>query len=318
MNKRFVFAFMILVLLSVFISGCGKPKLYSKWRNRQITIDGKFEDWQNDIAYYDENTRVSIGVINDDTYLYICLITRNRGLMEQLMRSGFNVWFDPEGGSDKVFGIHFPLGMQGGGMSIEAGGGNSVFSDKKDLKERYENNDVKPCDDLYDIEEIAFIIKDLTHKVDIQKEYKKKRVDAINNEINILQNKINYFKKVIAATLEKNKEKNLTLPDVCKVNLRKPVAKWIIDDEESLIGILIEEKEIANCAEKVEGWKIVKKELDKILNDWEKSENLPVSVHKEMGEIGVTISFLDKEEKEDEPIDTTVPIKEEDFDELEF
>jgi hypothetical protein len=138
MNKRFVFVFMILVLLSVFISGCGKPKLYSKWRNRQITIDGKFEDWQNDIAYYDENTRVSIGVINDDTYLYICLITRNRGLMEQLMMSGFNVWFDPEGGSDKVFGIHFPLGMQAKGMPMEVGSGDSILSDKKDLKEHSE------------------------------------------------------------------------------------------------------------------------------------------------------------------------------------
>jgi len=193
------------------------------------------------------------------------------------------------------------------------------YSDKKELRDRCLENDVKPCDDLFDIEEIAFIIKDLTHKVDIQKDYKKKKNQAINDEIEVLKNKIDYFKKVIVATLVKHGEKNLNLPDACKVNLRNPKAKWVIDDEEALINYLIEQEEIDNCAEKVEGWKITKKEADKILNDWEKSENLPPSVHKELGEMGVSISFVEKEEEEVvEEVNTTVPIKEEDYDELEF
>ena len=190
------------------------------------------------------------------------------------------------------------------------------FEEKKELKERCFANDIKPCDDLYDIEDLAFIIKDLTHKVDIQKGYKKKKTQSINDELKVLQNKIDYFKKVIVATLEKHGEKNLNLPDACKVNLRKARPKWIIDDEEALIEHLIEQKEIDNCAERIEGWKITKKEADKILNDWEKSERLPDSVHKEIGDTGVSISFLEKEENE-EP-DMTVPIKEEDYDELEF
>lgn len=118
-RARLFFVSVTFLLSCIFVAGCGKPELYSKWRNRQIAIDGKFEDWQNEIAYYDKNTRVSIGVINDDAYLYICLITRNRGLMEQLTRAGFSVWFDPDGGTAKVFGIHFPLGIQGKGMPME-------------------------------------------------------------------------------------------------------------------------------------------------------------------------------------------------------
>jgi hypothetical protein len=193
------------------------------------------------------------------------------------------------------------------------------YSDKKELKERCLENDVKPCDDLFDIEEIAFIIKDLTHKIDIQKEYKKKKNQAINDEMESLKNRIEYFKKVIVATLVKHGEKNLNLPDSCKVNLRNPKPKWVIDDEEALITYLIEQEEIENCAEKIESWKITKKDADKILNDWEKSENLPPSVHKEVGEMGVSISFVEKEDEVEETVpDTTVPIKEEDYDELAF
>ena len=40
---------------------------------------------------------------------------------------------------------------------------------KAELRERCAANDVKPFDDLYDIEYTAMTIKDLTHKIDIQK-----------------------------------------------------------------------------------------------------------------------------------------------------
>lgn len=191
---------------------------------------------------------------------------------------------------------------------------------KIELKERCATNDVKPLDELFDIEDVAFIIQDLTHKIDIQKAYKRSKTEAISAEVKVLQNKIDYFKKVIVSTLERNGEKNLTLPDACKVSLRKGRPKWIIDDEEALIEHLIQEKEIENCATKLEGWKLVKKDATKILNDWEKAENLPDSVHKEMADTGVSISYLDKKEEEDaiEPVDMTVPIKEEDYDDLEF
>jgi phage host-nuclease inhibitor protein Gam len=190
---------------------------------------------------------------------------------------------------------------------------------KIELKERCSTNDVKPLDELYDIEDVAFIIQDLNHKIDIQKGYKKSKNQAIKDEVDVLQNKIDYFKKVIVSTLEKNGEKNLTLPDACKVSLRKGRPKWIVDDEEALLETLIETKEIENCAKKIEGWKTDKREVDKILNDWEKSENLPGSVHKELGDTGISISYIDKEEEAKKvEVDMTVPIKEEDYDELEW
>lgn len=190
---------------------------------------------------------------------------------------------------------------------------------KQELRERCAANDLKPFDDLYDIEYAAMTIKDLTHKIDIQKGYKKSKTQAINDEIKTLQNRIDYLKKVIVSTLEKHGEKNLTLPEACKVSLRKGRPKWIVDDEEALLDTLIETNEIENCATKIEGWKTIKKEVDKILNDWEKSENLPGSVHKELGDKGISISFIEKEEAEvGEAIDMTVPIKDVEYDELEW
>jgi len=123
--------FMIVVLSCIFIMGCGKPKLDSKWRDHEISIDGEQNDWQDAIAYYDEKTRVSVGIINDDTYLYVCLLSRNRSIMEQLMRQGLTVWFDPKGGADKVFGIHYPVRMQGHGMPMEEKGEDAMPPEQK-------------------------------------------------------------------------------------------------------------------------------------------------------------------------------------------
>ena len=54
---------------------------------------------------------------------------------------------------------------------------------KAELRERCAANDIKPLDDLYDIEYTAMTIKDLTHKIDIQKGYKKSKTQAINDEM---------------------------------------------------------------------------------------------------------------------------------------
>jgi hypothetical protein len=115
-NKSVFFILALLLMSCLFAGGCGKPRLYSKWSNQDILVDGKFADWQYGLSYYCDSMRLSIGVANDDTYLYMCLITRSRGFAEKFMNSGFTVWFDPQGGSDKKFGIRFPSAKYGEGM----------------------------------------------------------------------------------------------------------------------------------------------------------------------------------------------------------
>jgi len=86
--------------------------LKSAWRDREITIDGSDADWQGGLAYLEES-KIGIGICNDEKDLYLCVVVSDRQMERQIMGSGFIVWFDAGGGKDKKFGIHYPMGRQG-------------------------------------------------------------------------------------------------------------------------------------------------------------------------------------------------------------
>ncbi len=109
----------LLLSASLLLAGCKKSELASKWRDGLVVVDGENHEWDGAITYFDDEN-AAIGVINDERYLYISLLTTSQTLQQQIMRSGFTLWFDPEGGKKKTLGIRFPLGMNPGGM--EGGG----------------------------------------------------------------------------------------------------------------------------------------------------------------------------------------------------
>ncbi|MDD5247010.1 MAG: hypothetical protein PHS09_06440 [Candidatus Omnitrophica bacterium] len=117
--KRIAFIFLLPVLLILFLAGCEKTYLFSSWREQEITIDAKYSDWQQTAAHYDEKSKITLNLANDERDLYICLITRNRQIEIEAMESGFSVWFDPQGGQKKSFGVRFPISLRAMGMSIE-------------------------------------------------------------------------------------------------------------------------------------------------------------------------------------------------------
>jgi hypothetical protein len=100
----------ILFLSTFFLVGCGLFEVDSKWRDRDIAIDGKSGDWLNAMMYFEEE-RISLGLLNDENFMYICMIVDDPFIRSQIVRQGFELWFDPRGGKKKVFGIRFPLGM---------------------------------------------------------------------------------------------------------------------------------------------------------------------------------------------------------------
>jgi len=93
-------------------SSCGSIDITSTLRNRAITIDGDAKDWSG-LSLYTEK-KVSVSVCNDSTELYILLTTSDRSLQRQFSATGVNIWFDTTGGSDKTYGIHYPVRMPGG------------------------------------------------------------------------------------------------------------------------------------------------------------------------------------------------------------
>ncbi len=104
-----------LAALSVVLmamAGCKTEELASTWSDREVRIDGVNDEWQGATTYI-EDKDVSIGLLNDDEFLYVS-VSSNNGLRMQVMRAGLTIWFDPEGGKDKWYGINFPIGAQGG------------------------------------------------------------------------------------------------------------------------------------------------------------------------------------------------------------
>lgn len=108
----------ILFLFTFFLVGCGFFEVDSKWRDRDIVIDGKSDDWLNAMMYFEEET-ISLGLLNDENSLYVCMIVDDPFIRGQIVSQGFTLWFDPKGGKKRIFGIKFPLGIREAEMAPE-------------------------------------------------------------------------------------------------------------------------------------------------------------------------------------------------------
>ena len=83
------------IILVVLIAGCREREMDSRWRDREIIVDGDDTEWGNYIQYYDEETRIVFCMFNDNSDLYIKLSSPNRTVQSQFFGLGLTVWFDP-------------------------------------------------------------------------------------------------------------------------------------------------------------------------------------------------------------------------------
>ncbi|MBT4485259.1 MAG: hypothetical protein HOC71_16455, partial [Candidatus Latescibacteria bacterium] len=133
--KSYQFSFPFLSFIAVFLAfvfvGCGMHEIESKWRDREVAIDGIDEgpEWEN-ARYYFGDKKITIGLLNDESNLYIRLSSRDRNMQKQLLALGLTTWFDVKGGKKKTLGIHFPIGGQAGGIEM-----------MRNMKERSRNED---------------------------------------------------------------------------------------------------------------------------------------------------------------------------------
>jgi hypothetical protein len=134
-SKQFIFVSLACILSGVFIAGCSRPKLFSSWRYHEITIDGRYMDWDEAASYYNQGLKVVLNLVNDADYMYICLISRNRTIESRMMESSFIIWFDSDGGKNKLFGVCFPTGLKSIGMTID--------DEKRDRKKDWQDQEDK-------------------------------------------------------------------------------------------------------------------------------------------------------------------------------
>lgn len=105
----------VLLSLTYFISGCNDIKVNSQWCDREISIDGMSFDWENVLMNF-EDKKVNLGILNDDDYLYICLVPLDETIIHQAMMMGFTVWLTSESDKDLKLGIRYPVGTKNNRM----------------------------------------------------------------------------------------------------------------------------------------------------------------------------------------------------------
>jgi hypothetical protein len=127
--RLLISSLMILLIISS-LAGCKKLELNSQWRQGNITIDGINREWKEATTFL-ENENILVGVMNDDEYLYLSLITNDRFMWNRMTGMGFTIWFDPAGGKKKVFGIQYPLGMQEMGVPMMGWRGSDENREKR-------------------------------------------------------------------------------------------------------------------------------------------------------------------------------------------
>jgi hypothetical protein len=93
------------------VVACGPKELVSSARDRDITVDGNADDWQGMLKFL-EDANLSYGLANDAESMYIVLVVGDRETRRQIIMSGLYLWFDPDGGKGRHFGIRYPIGLQ--------------------------------------------------------------------------------------------------------------------------------------------------------------------------------------------------------------
>jgi hypothetical protein len=102
-------------LIFVLIFGCsGAIEVQSTAQKPGLKIDGFDADWKT-VPTYLKDEQVSFRISNDDKFLYLCLIAHDREKALQIFSLGLTVWFDRTGKNNEVFGIRYPIGLEGKG-----------------------------------------------------------------------------------------------------------------------------------------------------------------------------------------------------------
>ena len=163
---------------------------------------------------------------------------------------------------------------------------------KKKIFDILQSTKVDPLESDVEIEDIILVVKDIDEKIAFLERLKKDRTKSISDEIEKLLLKKDIFKDVISKTLEKFNHKALNFPGVGRVMSKISNGKWRILDEDKLINVLKEKLDDQSfCEVVIQKQSIVKKELNKILDQWTLEGQTTEMVEKENDDISLTITY---------------------------
>lgn len=126
------------LLACTLVPGCGGKKVESRWAESEIVLNGIPDEWQGSRTYIDR-PNIALGVMNDETYLYIALSTPVRSVVARILGRGLTIWFEPKGRGDRKFGIRCPMGVEDSRPAGGAPEGPGKMEDPARIREMVEN-----------------------------------------------------------------------------------------------------------------------------------------------------------------------------------
>lgn len=109
---RFICATIAVAFLVPAASCGGEEKLLSKSRDRDVVVDGMTKEWQGIFVYF-EHDHANIGVMNDDSNIYVAFTVADEQTVEQIEVQGATLWFSASPDQQSAFGIRYPRGIGG-------------------------------------------------------------------------------------------------------------------------------------------------------------------------------------------------------------
>jgi hypothetical protein len=144
-------------------------------------------------------------------------------------------------------------------------------------------------EDKFEIEGVLSAMRNIENKIAFLKELKKRRAAAIDVQIESQSETLDKLKEAVKGCMQKNKEKTLDFPGVGKVQVRETKGTWSILDKDALRKDLEKIDKFASVSE--ESWDFNKKDLNKLLDELRKNNNVPASVKQEDSRISLSVSY---------------------------
>ena len=129
---------------SVLVAGCAAIQIQSTWRPGPESRGPASGSTQALFSHLDLKDTF-IAIQNDSSEIQVELRTTDREIARTIMHRGLTFWFDPTGGKERRFGIHYPVGPRWNEASTAQGNeGGTVATAAPDLIELFEGGNDEP------------------------------------------------------------------------------------------------------------------------------------------------------------------------------
>ena len=123
-------------IVVVFATGCAQGHApQGHYQSTPIVADGNADDWPLPLRFTNPAHTYSFNVTNDNTNIYICVLTKDTRMQQRIQKAGMDVFFDQTGKEKHDIDLSYPE-SNGDGMVFNTSGFLSIENGQFNLGEK--------------------------------------------------------------------------------------------------------------------------------------------------------------------------------------